>query len=78
MKSVTSCIKGGIPLKDGALGRVALEHPALMKIEFPEGKDMIQAVTEDKLFAIELKEFEMFVHEKGRKPDKHIYRVKAG
>jgi len=39
---------------------------------------MIQAVTEDELSAIELKEFEIFVREKRKKLDKHIYRVKAG
>ena len=71
---------GLIDEEDGIItyGKAVLKQQSASKIEFPEGKDMIQVVIGDELFAIELKEFEMFVREKGRKLDKHIYRVKAG
>ena len=71
---------GLIDEEDGIItyGKAVLKQQSTSKIEVPEGKDMIQVIIGDELFAIELKEFEMFVHEKGRKPDKHIYRVKAG
>jgi hypothetical protein len=46
------------------------------EIKVPKDKDMVVIELSDGLFAIDIKELESFVREKGRKLDKEVYRLK--
>jgi len=57
-------------------GKFGLERIPAPEIKLPESKDTIQIALGDELFAVDIKEFEAFVREKGKKLDHKVYRIK--
>jgi hypothetical protein len=47
-----------------------------IEIKVPRDKDMVVIELSDGLFAVDIKELESFVREKGKKLDKEVYRLK--
>jgi hypothetical protein len=63
--------------KNGVIshGKFGREQPLIRKIEVPVNKDMVQIKLSDGLYAVDIKELESFMREKGKKLDEEVYRL---
>jgi hypothetical protein len=57
-------------------GKFGQEATTPLEIKVPRDKDMIVIKLSDGLFAVDIKELESFVREKGRKLDEEVYKLK--
>lgn len=57
-------------------GKFGAEKAPSLQIKPAVGTEMVQIAFKDELFAIDIKELEIFLREKGKKIDRNVYRIK--